>query len=168
MDLSSFAAAASIAQTASETIQALVHKARDARMKKDLLELHNLLHSLLVKLVEAQTQYQQLLEVVRELEKEQEQAEQWAQTETQYELHQLAPGAVVYVPKPAQGQAVPDHYLCPQCFHKRFKSILQFHEWASSGRRYRCNACGLVVTDTSDRPAFDYRSVPRKDPFPGF
>jgi len=44
---------------------------------------------------------------------------------SRYELYELAPGKLVYAPKPDANDAQPAHYLCQNCYDKGIKSVLR-------------------------------------------
>jgi len=67
--------------------------------------------------------------------------EKWDETEYQYELKEIYPGILLYGYKEREHAKSPMHWLCPNCWHDKKKSILQrsFHD--SDSGRYTCPKC---------------------------
>lgn len=76
-----------------------------------------------------------------ELEKKLMEYEQWAQTERQYELKQVAPGKFVRSYKKSDKNTDPMHWLCPNCWEDKKKSILQGHPSLGDALEYICPRC---------------------------
>ena len=89
-----------------------------------------------------QEKHSALIDDKEELIKKNEQFEQWRNTESEYELKELKTGIFVYSYKNSQQSVVPMHWLCPQCWNDRKKSILQsgFHD----ENVYECPQCKFV------------------------
>jgi hypothetical protein len=51
--------------------------------------------------------------------------EKWSQTESQYELKEIARGIFVYAYKQTAEKSEPAHWLCTNCWQDKTKSILQ-------------------------------------------
>lgn len=51
--------------------------------------------------------------------------ENWNSEKERYELKQLVRGFVAYVVKPSMRRGEPAHAICPNCYERRIKSILQ-------------------------------------------
>jgi len=89
-----------------------------------------------------QEKHSALIHDKEELIKKIEEFEQWRNTESEYELKELKTGIFVYSYKNSQQSVVPMHWLCPQCWNDRKKSILQsgFHDESV----YNCPRCKFV------------------------
>lgn len=83
----------------------------------------------------------------RDVENKLKEYEQWDSESTRYELKELATGILVYSLKPNDPRGEPTHFLCPNCFHKRQKSIMV--KPAVDNLNYRCHACGFDVIPVS-------------------
>lgn len=67
--------------------------------------------------------------------------EKWSETETQYELKEIAPGVFVYSFKIADDSTKPVHWLCAKCFHERKAHIIQLDRESAAGKHYFCPNC---------------------------
>ena len=67
--------------------------------------------------------------------------EQWDKTESEYELYEIVRGKFVYSSKKSQHSKEPHHWLCPNCWNERKKSILQatYHNYDKAS--YTCPRC---------------------------
>lgn len=78
--------------------------------------------------------------------------EKWSETEKQYELQEVYSGIFAYVYKKDEGAKEPVHWLCPNCWQEKIKSILQCdckNEYASS---YTCQRCGKAIKWVANKP----------------
>jgi hypothetical protein len=83
-----------------------------------------------------------LIERVSELEKELARFETWEAEKQRYELKEIEPGAVAYVPKESMRDNEPIHWLCAQCYNNNKKGFLQSHHGDASFTYYKCQGCG--------------------------
>ena len=89
---------------------------------------------------EAQTA---LLERIEDLEAQLDTFKTWAAEKQRYQLRDFGGGTFAFELNPQEANGEPMHRLCPTCFEKKQKSILQ-----SRGRdawkrdMFKCNACG--------------------------
>jgi hypothetical protein len=60
-----------------------------------------------------------------DLEKKLMEIENWEKTASQYLLVSMGIGNLVYATKDIAQPAIPKHYICPNCYEKRKRSILQ-------------------------------------------
>ena len=99
---------------------------------------------------EAQTT---LAERVSELEAEVAGFKTWEAEKQRYKLAQFVPGAVAYLLKRSEARGEPGHALCPNCYQRGIKSILQ-----SNGERmvvkhgYACPSCKAAISTGGDEP----------------
>jgi len=75
-----------------------------------------------------------LQEENRDLKKAVSEKESWEEEVSNYELVKTDGGAVVY-----KSKSDPEHYLCPSCFSKKAKEILQDNRTMSG--KFRCIGC---------------------------
>ena len=52
---------------------------------------------------------------------------------------------LAYRIKEAHRGLEPPHYLCPACYQKREKAILQPHEWSMGNPTLECPVCELKI-----------------------
>jgi hypothetical protein len=77
---------------------------------------------------DALTKQQELSLFIKEkdnLEKKLMEFENWEKTASQYKLVSMGIGNLVYVTNDVSQSTVPKHYICPNCYEKRKRSILQ-------------------------------------------
>ena len=140
-------------KTASDITQGLLALKTDAAVSTKAVELNRVIAEVQQQLFTAQTDYAAVLGRVRELEAEIVQFKNWEQEKQRYELHQLAPGTLVYRVKSEMQGPEPVHDLCPNCYQDGVKSILQnsgFTKGHDSFSCPRCKALFLVPTRTSE------------------
>lgn len=89
---------------------------------------------------------QKLQEEKYELTKKVMEFEKWAKTEAQYELKEFAPGVFVYAYKKGDNLKEPMHWLCPNCWQEKKKSILQRRYHEATFGAYICNKCEKEIT----------------------
>ncbi len=138
-----------------DLIRSIQGDVKDAALNRAMSEV-------LAKINEVSFQLGDQIRATLELEREnqrlrQENAEmkQWDQDKEQHVLKHLSPGVYVYAAKdlPGAGGATEGKgpYLCPNCYQKRQKSMLQLAIRGFDGAHYRCHSCGLEVVDSTDR-----------------
>jgi len=69
--------------------------------------------------------------------------EKWDSEATRYELKEIVTGIFVYVLKPDHARTEPIHWLCPNCFQQRQKSIL--NKPHVDHLNYHCRRCDLDI-----------------------
>ena len=137
------AAAWTALSTAVKTASATVKTVEDVKVKEAIADIQNTLIDLQTKLFAVQSQYEALAEVKRQLEQKIMQYEKWDAEAARYELKEIAGGIVVYVLKPDDASGEPSHWLCPNCFQNREKSILS--KPIVDNRNYKCQRCQLQI-----------------------
>jgi len=98
-------------------------------------------------ILSAQQEQATLIERIRSLETEVASFEEWDAEKRRYELKQLGPqGVSAYaVKKEAQG-AEPEHWICPDCYENRHKSILQqVTRYPGAADVRLCQRCGWEI-----------------------
>jgi hypothetical protein len=86
-----------------------------------------------------------LVERIGALEAKVTELENWETEKQRYELKEVAPRNFAYVLKPQTQGSEPSHWICPGCYQKRQKSILQGIESHSFGWSHSCPSCNLEV-----------------------
>lgn len=84
---------------------------------------------------------QKLQEEKYELAKKVMKFEKWSETESQYELKEVAPGTFVYSYKEGIELTEPKHWLCTNCWKDKIKSIIHLANEGSGNRKYHCPHC---------------------------
>jgi hypothetical protein len=141
------AAAWSSTVAISKAIASALKTVKDAETKKAIAGIQDSLLDVQSKLLTAQSQYEALAEVKRELEQKIMQYEKWDSESTRYELKELAAGIFVYALKPDETRGEPLHWLCPNCFQQRQKSILE--KPGVDYLNYKCHRRSFDVVPTS-------------------
>jgi len=95
-----------------------------------------------------QSKYQDLLQEKDKLAKKLMEFEKWSEIEKQYELKELVRGVFLYVYKQTNDFKEPVHWLCPNCWQDRIKSIIQCtNPMATRRRLYSCPKCKTEISD---------------------
>jgi hypothetical protein len=79
------------------------------------------------------------------LEKKIMEIEKWSETETQYELKEVARGFFVYAYKKSDDSMKPIHWLCANCYKDRKASIIQLISGNMMKKRYLCPNCETEI-----------------------
>jgi hypothetical protein len=94
------------------------------------------------KILSAQAAQSDLVEHVRELEKEVAGFEKWDAEKERYRLTDFGGNSFAYALKPDAANGEPAHRICPNCYEKRQKAILQFKFRNARGREFwKCVNC---------------------------
>lgn len=94
------------------------------------------------KILYAQQSQSTLVERVHDLEKEVASFEQWEAEKKRYALTDFGASTFAYDLKPEAANGEPSHRICPSCYEKRQKSILQYKFRSATGRdRWKCSGC---------------------------
>ena len=94
------------------------------------------------KILSAQSSQADLVERVRELQTQVAGFEKWDAEKKRYALTDFGGNSFAYSLKPEAANGEPSHRICPTCYEKRSKSILQFKFRSANGRdKYGCPAC---------------------------
>jgi hypothetical protein len=88
-------------------------------------------------------------------------ADSWKAESQRYQLTEVAAGILLYVLKPDAANGEPTHYLCPNCFGTKQKSILQKPKVTSLS--YHCHGCNFrVQTEPTPPPHMTVVSRPSR------
>jgi len=95
------------------------------------------------RILSAQQSQSALVERVHDLEKEVAGFEKWEAEKKRYALTDFGGNSFAYALKPEASNGEPPHRICPNCYEKGQKAILQFRfRSAATGRdRWICNGC---------------------------
>jgi hypothetical protein len=85
-----------------------------------------------------------LLTHIRQLETEVAEAKAWDTEKQRYQLSDVGLGSLAYTLRPEAQGAEPAHAICPGCYQKGKKSILQ-HDSELHFGLLRCHECGAKL-----------------------
>jgi predicted RNA-binding Zn-ribbon protein involved in translation (DUF1610 family) len=122
----------------------------DVKIKEAISGIQDSLLDVQSKLLAAQAQYEQLADAKRQAEQKLTSYEKWDTESARYALKEIVSGIFVYALKPDQANGEPVHWLCPNCFQERQKSILS--KPRVDNLNYKCNRCSFDVAPTSAYP----------------
>ena len=90
----------------------------------------------------AQANQSALIEEIRQLNERVAQFDAWQAEKQRYELKDFGGGTFAYSLKPDRADGDPAHNICPACYEKRQRSILQFsHRSGLQQEFYTCPGC---------------------------
>ncbi len=101
-----------------------------------------------------------MAEEIRDLKTRMTELEAWDAEKQRYELTNFGRETFAYVLKPSMSGGEPSHRICPACYQKGHKSILQFrHQTATGQDKYACPACktDFFFGEYSDPPVIKTR-----------
>jgi hypothetical protein len=94
------------------------------------------------KILAAQEAQSTLVKHIDELEAKVTGYENWETEKKRYALTDFGGNSFAYALKPEEANGEPAHRICPNCYEKRQKAILQFKFRAATGRdKWICNNC---------------------------
>ena len=97
------------------------------------------------KILAAREAQSALLDRVRALETEVTDLKTWEAEKKRYDLKEVGPRIFVYALKPETQGTEPPHWICPSCYQKGKKSILQGFKSATFGWVHDCADCKLEI-----------------------
>lgn len=136
------AGAFSALKGAADITQGLLALKTDAAVTSKAVELNRIIFEVQQQLFTSQAEHAALQSKVRELESQVVNLKRWEQEKERYELYEFAPGTFVYRVKPSMQGTEPPHDICPNCYEKGVKSILQKAGDEDSYPVHACPHCG--------------------------
>jgi hypothetical protein len=134
---------------ASDLIKIIVGLRDSAKLLETTVDLNQQILSAQKALADAQTEQATLVETIRQREEEIARLKTWETEKQRYRLIEVAPGALAYVVKPQAQGSEPEHLICPTCYERAQKSVLQAKsptEQRQSGGDIRtCPVCKTAV-----------------------
>ena len=115
----------------------------DAKVRHMATELQGVILDLQARISEVQTQYQDVLDTKEDLKKQLATYDRWEQESARYTLSEMARGILAYRLSPDQSSGEATHWLCPNCYQQRQKSILQ--SVAVGSGQFECPRCKLSL-----------------------
>lgn len=104
---------------------------------------------------------QKLQEEKSDLTKKIMEFENWAQTKSNYELKELAPGIPAYLRKKSGGSEEPTLWVCPYCYNKKQESFLQLEYNYGTSISYFCPSRDCKTSFRYGVPGRGHKSPPR-------
>ena len=122
----------------------LVGMARGMKDMNDSVVRNEAVFALTEKLLDAQQEYTALAQKVGELEAKLAAYETWEREKQRYVLKEHGERrATAYALKEGVEPPEPTHSICPDCYQKRQKSVLQpVDHYVMRAESLRCHACG--------------------------
>jgi hypothetical protein len=148
---SEIASALTALKTIGELTTLLIKTSADSRVTENAIDLQSALISLQSTMLTLQSQYQILLREKDEVEKRLIDIENWEAEAEKYTLIEMVPGVFVYALKDDYKSTAPSHWLCPNCYQAKKKSILQFRPTGDGYNVFICSACKLALHDHTCR-----------------
>jgi hypothetical protein len=159
-----FTAAIALVGQAIKTAGNVVATTSDLKTKEAIASLQNGILDLQAKVFAAQAKYQELADAKREAEEKLRESEKWESEAARYQLTDLAQGISVYALKPDQMRGESMHFICPHCFQRKQKSILQ--RPSTDRSNYVCHECKFDANpaDASSEMVFSvFSNHPNRD-----
>ena len=146
--IAEFAAGIAGLKTVSDLASLLIRMNVDTAVTQKAIEANAAIINAQSLMLELQAKHQDLLAQNDELEKRLIQIENWEAENQKYALTQIADGLFVYALKPNESNGAPPHWLCPNCFQNKRKSILQFeYSRVAHNNTFKCSQCELRLVD---------------------
>ena len=123
-----------------------------AEIDNKLSEIRDSLFTVQERALALQSVHQDLIQEKGRLLQEIAKFNDWQKTEAEYELHEPDPGVFVYAYKKVKNPSKPEHWLCPNCWAKKTKSILQRQYHRRQGAKYNCLNCEASISWWHDDP----------------
>ena len=121
----------------------------DSAVTDKAIELQGAIIGLQSTLLEIQIENQSLIDEKNTLKQQLLEMENWNSDAANYELKEIASGVFVYSVKLNQAAAIPNHWLCANCYYEKKKSILQRANQSMVGTEYFCPRCNSKFLDHS-------------------
>lgn len=116
---------------------------KQAEINQHVIDLQSSIIDLQGKIFAIQAEYDKLANVKAETEKKLMDYESWEREKERYRFTAIATGISVNVYQPEEGDSAPPHWLCPYCFEKRRKSVL--NRPGTDVINYVCHECKWEV-----------------------
>jgi hypothetical protein len=160
LDIQSISVALSSLKAAGEMASAL-KDVRDATLlQSKVFDLQREILSAQQAAISAQIGQSEMIAKIRQLEREKAELESWNQEQARYHLIDFGSGTFAYVLKDDSRNGEPSHRLCPACFQKKQKSILQFERLNHLKQEKTCCPCCKTVFDLGTPHQQDWSRSP--------
>lgn len=128
-----------------DIVKGLKSSCDDHTIMQAQTEIREQLLAILSDAIALQEKHSALINEKDELAKKLMEFEHWKQTESEYELKEVVPDKFVYSYKNSQQSTIPMHWLCPNCWNDRKKSILQKIRQTEREAGYICHRCNFDI-----------------------
>ncbi len=146
MDMQSIGAAITGLRTATDIVKTILDINKNIEINAKVIDLQTVILGLQSSLLGIQNDFAGVLAQRDDLKKTLQQEDQWKDVEARYKLHEVDDDLFVYVSIDAKNPGIAPHWLCPNCFTKRVKSIIQMYNQNDMGRYYHCPECKTRYT----------------------
>lgn len=159
MDLASLATVIPAAMGALKPVVGLVKDLQEVADKTRIQAIQTELQQRIIEtqtgMLEAQSLMNEADRYIRELERQIADFNEWAREAERYKLVQPFPGTFVFALQDESSRGEPAHFLCPGCFGRREKSILQgFGPGDYTGQCLKCEVHFVLSTPPNAGPRF--------------
>jgi len=141
MDITGFLSLYESVKAVKDVVKAASDLKTDVAINEKATEIYSYLNDVQEKLMSLQADHMSMTRLKDDLERQVMELTQWNKEKAHYALAKLPSGAMVYQLKPSYQGDEPAHYLCPNCYQKQVKSILQFHGYSQWHSILRCPDC---------------------------
>ena len=142
IDMGTIASTIGSIKTAGEIAKGFLDLKEATAFQGKVIELQGVIMAAQTSALAAQSDQFTLLNQVRELETKMAKLEAWEAQKKRYSLKDFGGGTFAYELKEAERAGEPIHRICPACYEKGHRSILQFDYRTSSAQdRYKCPGC---------------------------
>ncbi|MFP4005024.1 MAG: hypothetical protein ACLFV8_14715, partial [Alphaproteobacteria bacterium] len=130
-------------QAAWTITQSIRDRTKDDKLREQLIELQGKIGDAQASWLQTQQRLSELLARNRELEQRLTELESWDKEAERYRLVDMGHGTFAYKLREDQADGDPLHFLCPNCFQRREKAILQLLGTAahSDKKLLKCHSC---------------------------
>jgi hypothetical protein len=130
-------------EAADKLTKAALHVPNISVIRKKLVELHESISSAQTSLIAADAEHEELSEQMIRLRARVASLETWDHEQARYNLKDFGGNTFAYELRPETAHGEPIHRICPHCFQRKHKSILQFRGRDAFLRDMaKCDACG--------------------------
>jgi hypothetical protein len=145
VDISAIAGALTSLKAASEMTKAMIGLRDAETFRNKAIELQSVVLEAQAGAAAAYATQSELANRIGELERKIMQFENWDAEKKRYELKAVYKGYLAYALKPEMAAGEPAHYLCPSCYQKGQKSILQEGYGSLGENRLACPDCKVHI-----------------------
>ncbi|MDX6805012.1 hypothetical protein [Terrihabitans rhizophilus] len=142
MDMGAIAGAIGSLKTASEMAKAVMDLRDASAIQSKVIDLQSVIVAAQSSALSAQSDQFTLMHQLRGLQSKLEQLEGWDATKRRYLLKDYGGATFAYELRANAAEGEPIHRICPACYEKKIRSVLQFSYNASGRDTYDCHSCG--------------------------
>lgn len=141
MDLTVIGGAVAGLKTATDIAKGLISTNTAVEVNAKAIELQRALLSAYADAISAKETQTALLEEIRSLKRQLAHNEEFAADMKRYALDAPWRGTAVYALQESMSNGEPPHYLCPNCYQAKKKSILQLGTNSKGDQCFNCPNC---------------------------